>query len=203
MFARSAFENHAVLRVLLNKEKYGVPVGDVLGLPFVMFAVPPSLAWRGRKLRGGGDVMDNAPALDIHPLLTSDFDKSKVGSVLVARVDGKKLHRAHVHALSKYCSIFLGDLSNTKIFEDGTGSNKTTEELRDLRKFQNEHILQFARKRQFAEFSMLWLTKSQADRDSLEAEQLWTTEELQSMEADQGAHPSCLEFNANRVKWYT
>jgi hypothetical protein len=93
----SIYEPHAVPRILLNQEKYRVPVGDAIGIPLVMAALPPSRAWRGRKVSGGGDVMDNAPALDINPLLVSDFSDGKPGSAFVARVDGKKLHKAHVH----------------------------------------------------------------------------------------------------------
>jgi hypothetical protein len=94
--------------------------------------------------------LDNAPALDIHPLLATNFDLNKVGSVIVARVDGKNLHTAHVHALGQYCSLFLSDLSNTKIFEDGCSPNKTAEEMGDLRKFQNKWILSLANKKHFA-----------------------------------------------------
>jgi hypothetical protein len=102
---------------------------------------------------------------------------------------------------AQYCSIFLSDLSNTKIFEDGFGGHKTPEELQDLRRFQNKWIVQFANKKQFAVYSMIWPTKPEAAEDVWEAEAPWTTEELENMQKqDQSVRLNCMPFHMSMMK---
>ncbi|KAF1911542.1 hypothetical protein BDU57DRAFT_551964 [Ampelomyces quisqualis] len=92
-----------------------LPIGDLVGIPLVGVKAMPSLPWRDRAFQspGGIGTSSNRGIFGMQPSIGED----PVGSVMVARKDGKMIDKVHVLALNRYCRSVTKDMEMDNLHE--------------------------------------------------------------------------------------
>ncbi|KAF2795656.1 hypothetical protein K505DRAFT_9872 [Melanomma pulvis-pyrius CBS 109.77] len=95
---------------LIAPTRFPAPIAERVGLPLIMRAIPAALTWRGRHIKMGDRHVQprrNLTVESLNPLQGGVPGEQRIGSVIVARQDGKPLLFGHVQALGFYAQSLI------------------------------------------------------------------------------------------------
>ncbi|KAI4622225.1 hypothetical protein J4E83_004965 [Alternaria metachromatica] len=109
-FGHPTYESQIEPRSILSKDsQVPCPVADKVGIPLIIRKEPPALSWRDRDVESRRENHNAA-------MLNPPTQKTKTGTLIIARKDGKPLLPTHLFCLI----IYTGErLQDPKYGEDG------------------------------------------------------------------------------------